>query len=65
MNGDGKDKDIESGMAAGDDAEEVANDRAGRRRDDADSAGERRQRLLALCVKEAFGLEALLELLEG
>ena len=52
-------------MAAADDVEEVANDGAGGRGDDADGAGKRGQRALAVGVEEAFGLEALLQLLEG
>ena len=52
-------------MAAGDDVEEVANDGAGGRCDDADGAGKCGQRTLAGGVEEAFGLEALLELFEG
>ena len=52
-------------MAAGDDVEEVANDGAGGRGDDADGAGKGGQGALAVGVEEAFGFEALLELLEG
>ena len=52
-------------MAAADDVEKVANDGAGGRSDDADGARKRGQRLLALGVEEAFGLEAFLQLLEG
>jgi hypothetical protein len=52
-------------VAAGDDVEEVANDGAGGRGDDAHGAGKCGQRLLAFGVEQAFGLEALFELLEG
>ena len=52
-------------MAAGDDGEEVADDCAGGRGDDADGAGKGGQGALASGVEEAFGFEALLELLEG
>ena len=52
-------------MAAGDDVEEVADDGAGGRGDDADGAGKGGQRALAGGVEEAFGVEALLELFEG
>ena len=52
-------------MAAADDVEEVADDGAGGRGDDADGAGKGGQRALAFGVEEAFGLEPLLELLEG
>ncbi len=52
-------------MAAGNDREEVADDGAGGRGDNADGAGKGGQRALAGGVEEAFGLEALPELLEG
>ena len=65
MNGDGEDEDIEAGMAASYDAEEVANDCAGWGSYDAHGARKGRERLLAFGVEQAFGLEALLQLLEG
>src|ERR1039457_7672525 len=52
-------------MATGDDVEKVADDGARGRGDDADGTGKCRQRALAFGVEEAFGFEALLELLEG
>src|SRR4029077_5307349 len=51
--------------AAAQDAHHVADRGAARRSDQADAAGEKRQRFLALSGKEALGFEALLELLEG
>ena len=65
LHGDGIEQDVEAGVAAGDDVEEVADDGAGGRGDDADGAGKGGQRALAVGVEEAFGFEALLELLEG
>ena len=65
LNGDGVEQHVEAGVAAGDDVEEVADDGAGGRGDDADGAGKGGQRALAVGVEEALGLEALLELLEG
>jgi len=65
LNGDGNDEDVEAGMAAGDDVEEVADDGAGGRSDDSDGAGKRGQRLFAAGIEQAFSLEAFLELLEG
>ena len=61
----GADEDVEAGVAAAGDLEEVANDGAGGRGDDADGARKCGQRALAQGVEEAFGLEALLELLKG
>jgi hypothetical protein len=52
-------------VAASDDREEVADDGARGRGDDADGAGKGGQRALAVGVEEALGFEALLELLEG
>ena len=52
-------------MAAADDVEEVADDGAGGRSDDADGARKHGQRLFAVGVEEAFGFEPLLELLKG
>ena len=59
------DEDVEAGVAAAGDVEEVADDGAGGRGDDADGARECGQRALARGVEEAFGLEAFLELLKG
>jgi hypothetical protein len=64
LDGDGDEQNAEAGVAAGDDVEEVANDRSGWRGDDADGAGKCREWALAGCVEEAFGLEALLQLFE-
>jgi len=65
LHGDGEEEDVEAGMAAGDDVEEVANDRAGGRGDDGDGAWERGEGALAIGVEEAFVFESLLELFEG
>ena len=65
LHGDGKDEDVEAGVAAGDDVEEVADDGSGGRGDDADGAGKGGQGALARGVEEAFGLEAFFELFEG
>ena len=65
LDGDGVEEDVEAGVAAGDDGEEVADDGAGGRGDDADGVREGGQGPLASGVEEAFGFEALLELLEG
>ena len=65
LNGDGEDQDAKAGMAAGYDAEEVANDGAGWRGDDTDGAREGGERLLAIGVEQAYGFKALLQLLEG
>src|SRR6266481_1998246 len=51
--------------ASAQDAHHVANRGAARGSDQADAAGQERQRLLAAGGKEAFGFEALFELLEG
>ena len=59
------DEDVESGVAAAGDVEEVADDGPGGRGDDADGARECRQRALARGVEKAFGFESFLELLEG
>lgn|SRR5665213_902590 len=52
-------------MPATDDIEEVANNGARWRSDNADRARIRRQRPLARCVEKAFAFEALLELFKG
>ena len=65
MNGDGVKEDVEAGVAAGDDREEVADDCAGGRGDDAGGVGKGWQGALAAGVEEAFGFEALAELFEG
>src|SRR5579863_4675822 len=65
LHGDGEKQDVESGVAARDDVEEVADHRAGGRGYDADGAREGGQRTLAAGVEEAFGFEFLFELFEG
>ena len=65
LHGDGVEEDVEAGVAAGDDGEEVANDSASGRGDDACGVRECGQRAFAFGVEEAFGFEALLELFEG
>ena len=50
--------------AVGEPVQDVANDRAGRRGDDADHRRQMRQQLLARFVEQAFGGEPLLALLE-
>ena len=52
-------------VAAAEHVDDVANRRAVERRDDADLAGQRRQRPLARGVEQAFLLQPLLELIEG
>ena len=52
----GADQDVEAGVAAADDVEEVADDGAGGRGDDADGARECGQRALARGVEEASAL---------
>ena len=61
----GVDEQVERGVAAADDGDDVADDGAGGRGNDADAAGEGRQGALAGGVEEAFGEQAGLELLEG
>src|SRR6266404_3931122 len=51
--------------ASAQDAHHVSDGRAAWRGDEADAAGEKRQRLLAVGIEEAFGFEAAFELLEG
>jgi len=58
-------QDVEAGMAAVDDVEEVANDSAGRRGDDPDAVRECREGFLVGGIEEAASSEALLELFEG
>ena len=65
LHGSGVDEEVEAGVTAADDGDDVADDGAGGRGDDADAARERRQGALAGGVEESLGGEALLELLEG
>ena len=59
------DEQVEAGVAAADDVDDVADDGAGGRGDDADALREGGEWALAGGVEEAFGEEAGLELLEG
>jgi hypothetical protein len=61
----GVDGEVHIAEAAAQDAHHIADGSAARRSDQADAAGEKRQRLLAIRGEKAFGFEALLELLEG
>ncbi len=61
----GIDGEVHIAEAAAQDAHHVADGGSAGRSDQADAAGEKRQRLLAAGGEEAFGFEALLELLEG
>ena len=65
LHGDGVKQNVEAGVAAADDVEEIANDGASGRGDNADGAGKGRQGALAFGVEEAFGFKARLELFEG
>ena len=65
LDADGVDDDVEVGEPASDDVEEVADGGAGGGGDEADAAGEGRERFFAGGVEEAFGSELVLELLEG
>jgi len=65
LHGNWKEQYVEAGVAASDDVEEVADDCAGGRGDDASGVREGRQRTFAFGVEEAFSLEAFFELLEG
>src|SRR5437667_4301658 len=56
---------MDIGKAAREDARDVANGGALWRSDDADAAGEKRQRFFARGVEESFGFEAFFQLLEG
>ena len=58
------DDEVDVGMAAGEDLDDIAERRSGERRDDADLRRQRRQRPLARKIEEALGLELLLQLLE-
>lgn len=55
-------QDVQSGVAATDNVEEVADDGACGRRNDAHGAGKHGQRPLAIGVEEAFGFESLFQL---
>ena len=58
-------QDVQAGVAAADDVDEVANDGAGGRGDDADAVRECGERLFAGGIEEAARFKALPELLEG
>ena len=60
LHGGGVDEQVEAGVAAADDVDDVADDGAGGRGDDADAAREGGQRALAGGVEEAFGEQARL-----
>ena len=60
----GPDDEVDIGMAAGEDLDDVAQRRAVERGHDADFRRQRRQRPLARRLEEALGLEFLLQLLE-
>jgi hypothetical protein len=55
LHGGGVDEEVEAGVAAADDGDDVADDGAGGRGDDADAVREGGQRALAGGVEEAFG----------
>jgi hypothetical protein len=61
----GVDQQVERGVTAADDGDDVADDGAGGRSNDADGTGEGRQRSLAGGVEEAFREQAGLELFKG
>jgi len=61
----GRNQDVEVCEAACEDVQDVADRRAGRRRDEADLLGEDRQRPLAPGIEEPLPTEPILELLEG
>lgn len=61
----GPELDLEAGEATFDDLEEVADDGSGGRGDDADALGEFGEGAFSGGVEEAFGMEALFELVEG
>ncbi len=65
LNDGGIEEDMEAGVAAADDIEEVADDSAGGRGDDADAVRKGRQRLLASRIEEAARFQPLLELFKG
>ncbi len=65
LHGGGIDEEVEAGVAAADDGDDVADDGAGGRGDDADAVGEGWEGALAVGVEEAFGEEAGFELFEG
>jgi hypothetical protein len=58
-------EDVQASVAAIDDVDEVANDGAGGRGDDADAVWKRGERLFLGGIEEATCLKALLELFEG
>src|SRR6185437_10004522 len=59
------DEQVEAGVAAASDVDDIADDRSGGRGNDAHAAREGRKGALAVGVEESFGEEAGLELLEG
>ena len=61
----GVDEEVEAGVAAADDGDDVADDGPGGGGDDADAVRERREGAFAVGVEEAFICKAALELLEG
>ncbi len=65
LNANGIEGEMDVGKAAGEDADHIADGGAGGRGDESDAAREKRERLLAGGVKEAFGFKAALELFEG
>ena len=65
LHGCGVDEEVEAGVAATGYGDDVADNRAGGRGDDADALREGWEWALAVGVEEAFGEEAGLELLEG
>ena len=65
LHADGIDDEMEIGEAAAQDAHNVAHGRAARRGDQADALGQHGKGLLALDAEQAFGVQALFQLLEG
>ena len=59
-----KNREMHVGKSARKDAHDVADGSATRRSDQADAAGKKRQRLFARGIEEAFGFEALFQLIE-
>jgi hypothetical protein len=64
LNAHGTDDDFDASLTAVQDIQEILNGCACGRRDDADAAGELRQRALFRGVEEALGIESVLEFLE-
>jgi len=65
LHGGGVNEEVEAGVAAADDGEDVADNGAAGRGDDADAPGVGGQRAFAGGVEEAFGEETGFELVEG